>query len=76
MNIDLKLKEILKKKIHKSITIKSTKKKSEKYWDSLKHIELILYLQDFFNIKFTNKEINKLSSVKYIISIVKKKIQK
>jgi acyl carrier protein len=76
MNIDLEIKKIFKKKIHKSITLKSTKKNSEKNWDSLKHIELILYLQDFFNIKFTNKEIEKFNSVKYIISLVKKKLQK
>lgn len=45
-----------------------------KSWDSLKHINLVIALEDEFNIQFLDKEIIQLSTYCSIISILNKKV--
>lgn len=47
---------------------------SEMLWDSLKKIEIILTLEDEFNISFLQEEIAQCTSVSKIIDFVSKKI--
>jgi acyl carrier protein len=69
-------------KILKSI-LKTEKKKIEDIsisnldsWDSLKHITIILTLEEQINIKFTNDEISKATSFKNIFNIILQKLKK
>ena len=43
-------------------------------WDSLTHMQLILKIENEFNIKFTISEIKQASNVGEFIEIIKKKI--
>ena len=43
-----------------------------KAWDSLGHIKLLLEIEKKYKTKFTNKEISELTSLKKIISRLKK----
>lgn len=43
------------------------------YWDSLKHIELILAIEEEFNILFTDEEITKMLNIGDMIEIIKGK---
>ncbi len=42
-------------------------------WDSLKHIELILMLEDEFNIRFSTEEVNAIRSLDDIVEKIKVK---
>jgi len=42
-------------------------------WDSLKHLHLILELEDTLNIEFTPFEIEQMTSVVQILTILKEK---
>ncbi len=46
------------------------------YWDSLKHIELILSLEEYFEISFSKSEMEKITSIKNIKSLLENKIEK
>ena len=39
-------------------------------WDSLKHLSLILAIEDEFNIRFTNKETTSINDFKTIVDII------
>lgn len=43
------------------------------YWDSLKHISIILAIEEEFNISFLDEEIFKISCIKDIIAQLKEK---
>ena len=43
-------------------------------WDSLKHIELIINIEAYYNIKFTTTEIMGLVNIGTIIGLINKKI--
>ncbi len=43
------------------------------YWDSLKHMNIILALEEEFNISFSDEEITKINSIHDIINVFKKK---
>ena len=43
-------------------------------WDSLKHMNLVLALEDEFGVEFSDDEIVVLSNYSSILSILKKKI--
>ncbi len=45
-------------------------------WDSLKHMILILALEDKFNLEFTNAEIIKMNNYLSILKILSKKLNK
>jgi len=55
---------IFKKKINEFEKLEFNK---TKYWDSLKHIQLIILLEKEFNIKITTSDVEKLTSYKKII---------
>ena len=56
--------KIFKKKINEFEKLEFNK---TKYWDSLKHIQLIISLEKEFNIKITTSYVEKLTSYKKII---------
>ncbi len=43
------------------------------YWDSLKHMSLILSLEEGFSVSLSDEEIMKISSIKDIIKLLKEK---
>ena len=43
------------------------------YWDSLKHMSLILSLEEEFSVSLSDEEIMKISSIKDIIKLLKEK---
>jgi acyl carrier protein len=43
---------------------------SNEDWDSLKHIELITELEEFFELRFTNSEIAEMNSFQAILDFV------
>ena len=45
-------------------------------WDSLKHMNLILALEDEFNLKFKNAEIIKMNNYLSVLEILSKKLNK
>jgi acyl carrier protein len=45
-----------------------------KQWDSVKHINIVLVLEEEFKIKFTPEEMAELISVKLINHVVKEKL--
>ena len=77
--------EILKLKIGEILILilKIDKKKVEDIsisnsdsWDSLKHITIIMTLEEEINVKFTNDEISKATSFETIFDIISKKLKK
>jgi len=54
----------------KSISVKSSTQTIHK-WDSLKHMNIIVALEEEFNIEFSDKQIVEMPSVKIIISNIK-----
>lgn len=48
---------------------------SAENWDSLGHLNLILAIEEEFNVKFLTKEIPELSSLKIITEAVEEKLQ-
>ncbi len=45
------------------------------YWDSLKHMNLILSLEEEFKVAFSDKEIMKMRNVKSILETLKRHIK-
>jgi len=76
--IDLKKKitEVLNAvlKISKTNKIENLSISNTDAWDSLKHISIIMTLEEEVNIKFTNDEIVEATSFENILKIVSKKI--
>ena len=56
----------------KEINDKFSSENSNK-WDSLQHMNLILAIEQSFNIKFSSNELNKLFSFADILKILKNK---
>ena len=78
INIESKLKKIfhIVLKIKNSeIDNKLTPDKT-KNWDSLNHMNLIIAIEQTFQIKFNSNEIAQLFSYKDILRIIKKKMKK
>ena len=48
----------------------NTSNQNIKAWDSLKHLSMILALEDEFNIRFTNKETTSINDFKTIVDII------
>jgi len=44
-------------------------------WDSLKHMNLIVALEEEFNIEFNDDEITEMMNFKLIVEIIKHKLQ-
>jgi acyl carrier protein len=45
-----------------------------KNWDSLKHLDFIMFLEKYFKIKFTLQENYQITLIKNFIRLIKKKI--
>jgi acyl carrier protein len=59
-------------KIKKSnISLKTTMNKVE-HWDSLKQMQIIIAIEDEFNIKFSEDNLSEANSVKKLIEATKK----
>tara|TARA_Y100000590_G_scaffold407612_1_gene498016 strand:+ start:1036 stop:1296 length:261 start_codon:yes stop_codon:yes gene_type:complete len=43
-------------------------------WDSLKHLNIILACEEYFNIKFTNQELIELLDIDTIHEVIKEKL--
>ena len=46
------------------------------YWDSLKHMSLVLALEEEFDVLFSDGEVAKLDSIGSILTVVESKIDK
>jgi len=75
LNLESKFLKIVSK-ILELKKIKSLNLKLEEIsnWDSLKNLQLILFLEDEFKIKFDEKELSSLISLKKIFKILKRKL--
>ena len=66
--VKIKVQNIFEKKFKKKINeFEKLEFNKTKYWDSLKHIQLIVSLEKEFNIKITTSDVEKLTSYKKII---------
>ena len=68
-NVDILLKRILKKK-----KIDNLSKKNCDEWDSIRQMEIIMELEENYNIQLSQKEISELTSVRKIKEKLKKYI--
>jgi acyl carrier protein len=59
------------KKVKENMSQKNTET-----WDSLKHLNLIVSIEEEYSISFEPEEISDMNDFKAIINIVKKKIMK
>lgn len=73
-NLDTKIIDILS--IVFNIDVKKITKKTNKTnianWDSLRHMTLIITLEDEFNIKFDEQDISKINNIDSIKKIISK----
>lgn len=70
MEIASKILEIPEEQATPDLSINSVEN-----WDSLGHLNLILAIEDEFNVKFYTKKIPELSSLKIITETVEEKLQ-
>jgi acyl carrier protein len=75
MEISLKqLSEIFSSAFEEKIELDlESNKENLKQWDSLKHLHLILELEEQLNVRFNIEEIERMTNVERIISILKQK---
>ena len=75
LNLESKFLKIVSK-ILELKKIKSLNLKLEEIsnWDSLKNLQLVLFLENEFKIKFDEKELSSLISLKKIFKILKRKL--
>lgn len=59
-------------KISTEILLKDREK--EKLWNSLTHIELIIMLENEFNIEFNDEELAQLTTISKIIELMERKV--
>lgn len=71
MDIDQKIREILEVLLEHKITSSDASQATEELWDSLKHFEILITIEEEFNIKFKEGDFLKLNSMKSIIEEVK-----
>ena len=74
--IEKKLKKTFKKLFPKDKIpgkIISLKHGTFKSWDSLKHFNLLLQIEEDFNIKFSSREMSRLKNIREIVDVLKKK---
>ena len=78
MKIESKVLKIFEKffKISKKELSLDLNQKNFPKWDSINHLSLIFILEEEFKIKFDDKDIFKLISIKKIIYLIENKYQK
>ena len=67
------LADVFLKTFGKSINYKQANTRSIAQWDSIKGVQLLLAIEDKFNLKFSFKEIEKFDSFEEIYNILLKK---
>ena len=72
MNVEEKVKEVLEILLEHKIGTEEVSSASEELWDSLKHLEIIVTLEEELEIKFNQESISNLNSMSKIIEEVKK----
>jgi acyl carrier protein len=75
MEISLKqLSEIFSSAFEEKIELKEdSSKESIEQWDSLKHLHLILELEEQLNVRFNMEEIEQMTNINRIVAILKYK---
>ena len=68
-NVDILLKRILKKKKIDNLSIENCDE-----WDSIRQMEIIMELEENYNVQLSQKEISELTSVRKIKEKLKKYI--
>ena len=63
-------------KLKKNINFKKIRRMSEKKWDSLAHVNLIVGLENEFNIKISASDAESINSYKSALLIVNEKRKK
>lgn len=71
MNIEEKVKEILEVLLEHKIDDTNISQENEELWDSLKHLEILVTIEEEFGIKFAEENIPKLNSMELIINKIK-----
>ena len=76
-NMEEQIKQILANVIGVEISLinENTSSVNVKEWDSLKHMNLVIALEDELDIRLSNKEIVKIMNFKEIVSCVEKKLK-
>ncbi len=75
MNVEEKVKKILEVLLEYKIESEDVISEAEDLWDSLKHLEIIVTLEEEFGIKFAQEDIPKLNSMSAIVSKIKELIK-
>ncbi len=71
------LQQVFYNALGKKATIsENTVKKDLPLWDSINHITLISELQEHYKVSFTVSEIQRIDSVKALVDILEKKLDK
>lgn len=78
MNIKInELTKVFEKAFDEPVKINiNTKKDDLILWDSMNHLNLIVELEDYYNVKFSQDEIVKMDSVKKIADFLDEKVDK
>lgn len=71
MNIEEKVKEILEVLLEHKIVDTNISQETEELWDSLKHLEILVTIEEEFGIKFAEEDIPKLNSINAIIDKIR-----
>ena len=75
MSVEGKVKEILEVLLEHKISSEDITSETEELWDSLKHLEIIVTLEEEFEIKFKEEDIPNLNSMHIIISKINELLQ-
>ena len=70
------LADVFSKIFGKNINYKEANTKSISQWDSIRGVQLLLAVEDKFNLKFSFKEVEKFDSFEKIYNILIKKMSK
>ena len=78
MNIEItELTKVIEKAFDEPVKINiDTKKDDLILWDSMNHLNLIIELEDYYNVKFCQDEIVAMDSVKKIVDFLDEKVEK
>ena len=68
MNVKERVKEILEILLDHKIDSDDIKSETEELWDSLKHLEIIVTLEEEFDVKFNQEDILELNSMSAIVA--------
>jgi acyl carrier protein len=68
------LTKIFSRAFGQDVIINATSKRSDiEFWDSINKLNLVVELEDFYKVSFTQQEIEEMNSVQFIIEVLAKK---